>query len=229
MTKTIGIIQPNFLPWRGYFDFIDEVDEFILLDDVKFTPRDWRNRNRIRTRDGRSKWLTVPIINKHQQPISEARTSNHIDWRQRHASLLVENYGKAPFYEKVIGQLFEIYRQSEDSLLTLNVKLIHWVMSLLEIETPILMATDLNVSGDKNSRLIEICRRRGATRYLSGASAQAYLDATQWSDAGISVAFKCYKGYPEYQQIAEPFDPFVSVLDLLLMIGPDAKAFLARP
>lgn len=224
---TVGIIQPSFIPWRGYFDFIREVDVFVVLDDVQYTPRDWRNRNRIRTRDGQTIWITVPVHASRSSLIVEVPLEDGEGWRRKHIQTLRHNYGTAPHVGLVVDLLEESYGR-HTMLADLDIDLCRSIMSLLGITTPLLRSSDLGIGGVKDDRLLGIVRRLGGTRYLSGPSAKAYLQPALWHDAGIELAFKDYTGYPEYRQISEPFDPAVSVIDLIAMKGPAACDYLVR-
>lgn len=223
---TVGIIQPNFIPWRGYFDFIRDVDVFVFLDDVQYTTRDWRNRNRIRTRDGASRWLTVPVRASRSDLIRDVEIdSSTSDWCATHARILKENYRASPFLDEALAMLEETYAQHH-RLADLDVDLCQRVMARLKISTPTVRSSELGASGTKDERLIDLTRRLGGTRYLSGPSAKAYIQPELWDAAGIDLAYKTYPDYPIYAQLAEPFDPHVSIIDLLIMVGDKAADLL---
>jgi hypothetical protein len=222
---TVGIIQPNFIPWRGYFDFIREVDVFVILDDVQYTAQDWRNRNRVRRKDGASRWLTVPVTASHRDLIKDVQIAANTDWRAAHLNFLKENYRAAPHRDEVLAMLEEAYRRHKN-LADLDVDLCKSAMTRLAITTPIVRSSELAVGGVKDERLIGITRRLGGRRYLSGPAAKAYIQPRHWDAAGIELAYKTYPDYPAYPQIAEPFDPYVSVIDLLMMEGDKAAGLL---
>lgn len=224
---TVGIIQPNFIPWRGYFDFIREVDIFVFLDDVKYTSQDWRNRNRLRSRSGESQWITVPVLGSRKALLRDVRIDRSTRWARKHIAYLQQNYAKVPHLGLVTELLTEAYDR-HDRLSELNISLCRRILTLLEIDTPTLLSAELGCDGIKDERLIRIVQRLNGDRYLSGPAAKAYLQPLLWAEAGIELAFKDYGGYPEYPQIAEPFDPAVSIIDLLAMTGARARDYVGK-
>ena len=224
MTK-VAIIQSNYIPWKGYFDIIHDVDVFVFLDDVQMTKRDWRTRNKIKTPNG-TMWLTVPVSSRRHQLIHEAQIVQDIQWQKQHAGSLQANYGQAPFFHEYGSLLELLYEQSHENLSQFNRQCTTMLCEILGIKTELLSAMDFDVDGVRDDRLLNICREVGATSYLSGPSAQSYLDEEKFFDAGIAVEFKDYAGYPEYPQMHPPFDHAVSVLDLLFHCGPAASDYI---
>lgn len=223
----IGTIQSNFLPWRGYFDFIREVDLFIIHDDIQYTKGDWRNRNKIKTPHG-AEWITVPVhYRQSSQLIEETAIDYSKSWARSMLNRIQNSYRKAPYFEPYFSQLDELLLQPAETISDLNVRLIHWVCGHLEIKTPITFSRDYHPQGAKTERLIGILKQVGTTTYLSGPSAQAYLKPELFDQAGIQLEYKVYD-YPEYEQLYPPFEPAVSVIDLLFMVGKDAKTYLNK-
>ena len=221
----VGIIQSNFLPWRGYFDFIREVDLFILEDDLQYTKGDWRNRNRIKTPRG-SEWITVPVNYKRtEQLIEETSIDYSTPWARKMLNRIRESYRTAPCFEPYFSELSDTLLKPFASISELNVSLIHWVCRRLEIGTPITFSREYHPSGTKTERVISILRQVDADTYLSGPSGKNYIVPELFEQAGIRLEYKEYN-YPEYEQLYPPFDPSVSVLDLLFMKGADAKFYL---
>jgi hypothetical protein len=223
----IGTIQSNFLPWRGYFDFIREVDLFVIHDDIQYTKGDWRNRNKIKTPRG-VEWITVPVhYRQSSQLIEETAIDDSKPWARDMLNRIRDSYRKAPCFEPYFSELSELLLVPATSISDLNVRLIHWVCSHLDIKTPITFSRQYNPQGAKTERLIGILKQVDATTYLSGPSAQAYLEPEQFEQAGIKLEYKVYD-YPEYEQLYPPFEPAVSVIDLLFMVGKEAKAYLDK-
>ena len=221
----VGVIQSNYIPWRGYFDFIDSVDLFVFHDDLQYTKNDWRNRNRILTPAG-LQWLTVPVSYKQvEQKIDEVAIDNSQNWAASHIRQLTAHYRRAPFFEDYIHEFAGIINGSFTSISELNVAVCRWIMQVLNIRTPIRMSRALALSGKKTERLLELLTKVGATTYLSGPSASAYLDLDLFRRHGIRVEYKSYE-YPEYPQMQAGFSPAVSVLDLLLNTGPEARRYM---
>jgi hypothetical protein len=226
--KRVAIVQSSYIPWKGYFDLIRAVDEFVFLDDVQFTRRDWRSRNRIKTRQGPA-WLTIPVQNKgrYHQLIAETCVSDPT-WAATHWATLRGSYARMPHFDRCAEVLEPVYAAlaSTERLSAINHRLIVAVCGLLGITTPLSWSSDYGAPAGKNERLIELCRKAGATDYLSGPNARGYLDERQFAEAGITVSFADYSGYPEYAQPYPPFDHAVSVLDLLFCTGPDATKYM---
>jgi hypothetical protein len=226
--KTVAIVQSNYVPWKGYFDLIHLADEFVLLEDVQFTRRDWRNRNRIKTPQGPI-WLTIPVEVKgrYHQTIRETKIAEP-GWADRHLSSLRHSYARAPHFRELEPLLESIYANAsaESNLSAVNRVFIDAVCALLAIDSKISTSADFAFADDPTERLVTICRQAGASRYLSGPSASAYLDEERFRREGIDVAYMSYEGYPEYPQLHPPFAHAVSILDLLLHTGSDARSFL---
>jgi hypothetical protein len=227
--KTIAIVQSSYIPWKGYFDLINMVDEFILLDDVQYTRRDWRNRNKIKTPKG-LKWLTIPVDvkGKYLQLIKETRISDP-SWPRSHWESIRQNYRNAAHFTTYADRLEALYLGCKHTYLSdINYRFLVALCKLLGIETPITWSMDYEVVMGKTERLLQLCVQAGASTYLSGPRAQSYLDETAFAAEGISVRYMNYDGYPEYDQLHGPFEHNVSVIDLLLNMGPAAPRYLTR-
>lgn len=222
----VAIIQSCFIPWKGYFDIINDVNIFIFLDDTQYTTRDWRNRNRIKISNGESKWLVLPVLGGRNQLICEALIDNSQSWRKKHLTTLKHSYGKAPYFELYFPTLQKIFEEPNLYLSELNRKLTCQLSEWLGINTKFVNSVDLGVGGDKDDKLIALVKAVGGLGYVSGPSAKAYIVPEKFADAKISLRFHDYSGYPEYPQISDPFDHYVSVLDLLFMVGPAAGDYI---
>jgi hypothetical protein len=225
--KRVAIVQSSYIPWKGYFDLIRAVDEFILLDDVQFTKRDWRSRNRIKTKDGLL-WLSVPVVTKgrYSQRICETVTSDPT-WGERHWQTLRGAYVRSAFFDTYAPALEAIYRKPpSDHLSIVNRALIEAICSALGITTRITWSTDYPARAGRNEHLIDLCVAAGATTYLSGPAARAYVDEGAFAGAGVRVRFADYSGYPEYPQLYPPFEHAVTALDLLFSTGPRAIDYM---
>jgi len=224
--KRVAIVQSNYIPWKGYFDIINMVDEFILYDDVQYTKNDWRNRNRIKTGNG-VKWITIPVRHKTLfQKIYETRISNII-WNKKHWKSICQWYGKAKYFEIYKDMFQELYLGSNDVYLSkVNHRFITNICKILGIHTKITWSMDYQVSGDKTERLVDLCKQTRATEYISGPSAKGYLDEVMFRSEGIGLRYMDYSGYLEYNQLYPPFEHAVSVIDLILNEGDDACNYM---
>ena len=218
----VAAIQSSFIPWRGYFDFIASVDVFVFLDDVQYSKNGWRNRNRIKTPQG-SRWITVPVRHRNiAQLIVDTEIDDRKDWRDSHMRLWHENYGTAPYYRDVLELLGDLERDTVDTISKLNIALARRIAGNLQIGTRTMLSSDLRPSGTKTARLVDLLKKLHATTYLSGPSADAYLDKDAFRRNGIRLEYKSYD-YNPYPQLWGPFEGAVTVLDLIANCGPDAK------
>jgi hypothetical protein len=226
--KRIAIVQSSYIPWKGYFDLIRSVDAFILLDNVQFTRRDWRSRNRIKTRHGLA-WLSIPVHTRgrYTQLIQETTTSDPA-WARRHWQTVRANYAKAPYFDLYADRLETLYEHPSARLSEINHAFIAATCDTLGITTPITWSSEYETRQTPTERLIDLCRAVGGAEYLSGPSARDYLDIAAFDAAGVAVQFADYSGYPEYAQPYGPFEHSVSVLDLLFCTGPRALEFMKK-
>lgn len=221
------IIQGNYIPWKGYFDNIAQCDVVVVYDDMQYTKNDWRNRNKIKTAAG-VKWLTVPVETKglFGQPINMVRISGGY-WRRKHLAQLGQAYSRASHFKAVHPWVEHVYMEHDHDLLTdLNVHLMKAVCSRLGITTVIRDSREFALKGERTERLISICKELGATEYLTGPAARAYLDEQTFERAGIKVVWADYSNYPAYDQLFPPFTHAVSILDLLYNTGDRAREFM---
>lgn len=228
--KKIAVVQSNYLPWKGYFDLIQSVDEFVLYDDVQYTKRDWRNRNEIKTPRGKI-WLSIPVEvkGKFTQSIRETKIADR-NWRQRHWAAVENVFRRAPQFEaqrEFVHALFERCRFGY--LSEVNTFLLVEICRWLGIRTPIRQSSEYRYErGEKNEQLAALCRAAGADLYVSGPAARSYLNAEVFARSGVGVSYFDYSGYPEYAQLYPPFDHFVSVLDPIFNLGAQAANCLRR-
>jgi hypothetical protein len=220
--KKVAVIQSNYIPWKGYFDIIHDVDLFIFYDDVQFTKNDWRNRNKIKTAQGII-WLTIPVGKNLDRLICEVELPDK-DWRRRHWDTIKQAYSKTPYFGMYKGFLEHVYIDMEwSNLSVLNQFLIeHISRDFLGIRTEFKDSREFQPQGEKLNRLMDLLKKADASLYVSGPSAQAYIEEPVFQDAGIKLFYKDYSGYPEYRQSFPPFEHGVSILDMLFNCGPSA-------
>lgn len=225
MTR-VAICQSNYLPWKGYFDLIRDVDLFLFYDDVQFTKNDWRNRNVVKAPSGRQ-WLTIPVGTDLSRLICEV-TLDDPRWQRKHWTTLTHLYGRAPHFGRYRGALEEVYLHREwRNLSELNQHLIRTIAGEhLGIRTVLRQASEFPSVGKKEDRVLSLLKSAGADVYVSGPAAKAYLDDARFRREGIEVIWKDYAGYPEYAQFHPPFEHAVTILDLLFHVGPDAPFYI---
>lgn len=217
----VAIHQPNFLPWIGYFYKIYNSDVFVFLDNVQFTKNGYQNRVKIKTSQGEN-WLTVPVVHQFGQLTNEVRIDNSSSWRSKHLKTLEMNYRKAPYYGKVFPMIENVYMMQDwDLLSAFCINLIQIIMSYMKIDTPLVNASGLNVSGQSTDLLINIVKSVGGTMYLSGRGGSKYQDDSLFGKAGVGLQYSEFS-HPTYKQLWGDFCQGLSVIDLLFNEGGDA-------
>lgn len=227
MSKRVAIVQSNYIPWRGYFDLVNSVDELVLYDDAQYTRRDWRNRNVIKSPNGVI-WLTIPVQvkGKYFQKIKDTVVADDT-WARVHWNAIVHNYSKAAYFSEYRDLFQDLYLGSQEkSLSQINYRFTSAICRILGIKTAVSFSMDYDLTGDKTERLINLCKQTGTTDYLTGPAAKAYLDEELFAREGISVSYIDYSGYPEYDQLYPPFEPLVSIVDLVFNQGPSATKYM---
>jgi hypothetical protein len=225
--KRVAIVQSNYIPWKGYFDIIAAVDEFILHDDIQFTKNDWRNRNLIKTGQGK-KWITIPVNLRSSHQNINAVTVADRQWPIRHWRKISSHYRTAPYFSHYKGYFEKLFLGTTEHYLSqINYRFLCAALEILGLTTRITWSTDYApISGRSTERVVNLCRAAGATHYLSGPAAKAYLQIEQFAEARIDLEYIDYAGYPEYPQLYPPFDHAVSIIDLILMCGPRAPYYI---
>jgi hypothetical protein len=225
--KKIAISQSNYIPWKGYFDMIAAVDEFILYDDMQYTRRDWRNRNQIKTAQG-TQWLTVPVKvkGKYDQKIRDTEIDG-ADWALTHWKVLAQNYRRAPHFKELATLIEPLYLGQTYSLLSqLNRKFIETICNYLDINTVISNSWDYQLVEGKTERLADLCAQAGGKEYISGPAAKDYVDESVFENKGIRLTWFNYAGYPEHPQLWGEFTHGVSIIDLLFNCGKDTPRYM---
>lgn len=223
----IGILQPGYLPWLGFFEQIYRSDIFVIYDDVQYDKNGWRNRNRIKTANG-IQWLTIPVlVNFRETPlINEVKIDNKVQWQKKHFSSIKQNYSKSPFYEKYINIFEEIYSKKWEYLIDIDMHFITLLSELLGIRNKKLVrSSTLSIKGDTIERLIRICKAFNADIFYEGASGRNYIDEVVFEQSGIAVEYQDYT-HPVYRQLYGNFVPFLSIIDLLFNHGEKSLAIL---
>lgn len=224
MTRLV-VLQSNYIPWKGYFDLINDSDIFIFHDDLQYTKNDWRNRNKIKLPNG-PQWLTIPVGTSEKRLICEVQILDKA-WQRNHYARLVEAYSATRYYHQYQHLLDAFYLHATwTSLSELNQGFIKAIAGELGITAAFLDSRDLHPQGAKLDRLIDIIKKSGATSYISGPSARAYIDQDRFNREGIRLFWKDYSGYPQYTQRFPPFEHAVTVLDLLFNVGPEAPHYI---
>ena len=226
IVKKIAILQPNYIPWKGVFDMINQVDVFVFLDDVDFTVRDWRTRNKIKTPSG-DIWLTVPVRkSKRGTKINEIEILSEDNWQEKHYKTIVQYYKKSKYFKEYSWILDKIYKERVwKNLSEFNIYTTKLISDILGIKTSFINSKELNIKSSKGDKILEICTTIGGEFYLSGPAAKDYIDAQKFKDVNIRLAYMKYE-YPEYSQIYGDFNHYVSILDVIFNCGESSGKFI---
>lgn len=223
--KKVAILQSNYIPWKGYFDLISYVDEFIIYDDMQFTKKDWRNRNKIKTPQGLH-WLSIPVGSDTNRKIREVTFTDN-NWREKHCKVLEANYKKSPFFEEVFSFIKPIIIDKNlNSLTQLNVSLIKSICSYLGILTPITYCWDYGLIEGKTERLVNLSQRAKADIYVSGPAAKDYIEEIFFKEQDVRLEWFDYNNYPAYPQLWGSFEHSVSILDLIFNCGKESYKYM---
>ena len=226
--KKVAILQSNYVPWKGYFDIINMVDEFILYDDMQYTRSDWRNRNKICSPQG-LQWITIPVEvkGKYYQKIKDTKVSGH-EWVDKHWKALQMNYSRTKYFSEYADRIENVYEKcrNEDYLSNINYLFLKEICDILGITTKITWSMDYNLVDGKTERLAVLVRDAGGDYYLSGPAAKDYVEEEIFEQYRIELAWMDYSGYPEYNQCSESFEHGVSILDLIFNEGPNATRYM---
>jgi WbqC-like protein len=220
VTRTVVIEQPNYIPWCGYFDLVRQSDVWVWYDDVQYTKRDWRNRNRVA--GDVAEWLTIPVKTKGRfaQRICDVEIDDSQPWRRRHLETIRRCYARAPFFEPMFALIQSSLASDFTCLADLTIHINEAICSLIGFSPSFLRSSQLQRTGSSGEkRLIETCRCVGGDVYLSGPAARAYIDPRAFAAAGIELRYIVYD-YPPYARGSKPFVPNLSIIDMLAWLGP---------
>jgi hypothetical protein len=225
----VVILQPSYIPWRGYFHQIQKADLFVFYDCVQYDTEGWRNRNQIKTSAG-PLWLTIPVRAKGHTHLGTLIKDVPIDpvkpWRNKHLRSIEQSYAKAPHFSRYAPLFREYYSRNDAHLADFTCDFTVALARELGIaHTRFVRSSTLAPEGTRTDRLISILQKVGATHYLSGPSARDYLEEEKLAAAGISLEYMAYH-YPEYPQLHGAFQPQVSIVDLLCNVGPEAPRYI---
>jgi len=218
----VGIHQPNYLPYLGFFDKIKKSDIFIIYDDAQFNKEDFQHRNRIRIFNG-WKWLTVPVDKKYI-PINKVKIKDNVEitgisWQDSHFRNLHDNYKEAEHYIDYENNLREIYEQKYKLLFDINMELIKFFIKAFNINTKIIFSSEFGFNTKSSSKLVDLVSAVGGDTYISGPMGKNYLELELFNEKNIKVEFQEFK-HPVYKQQYDGFYPNMSAVDALFNIGP---------
>lgn len=225
--KKVAVLQSNYLPWKGYFDIIRDVDVFVFYDEVQYTKNDWRNRNKIRTPEG-TKWLTIPCGYDLNRKIEEVKIKNEIAWQDKHYNDILRFYSDAPYFNYIEDFLDLIYKDKKwEYLSELNQYCIKYIcQKFLDIDTMFVNSREYKTSGEKGEKLLSLLKCLETDLYVSGPAAKSYISEEKYYNNGIKIIWKNYEKYPEYSQVYPGFEHHVSIIDMLANLGKMTKEYI---
>jgi hypothetical protein len=214
--------QTGYIPWLGFFHKVALADAYVHFDQVQYVPKDWINRNQVRTSCGAT-WLTVPVLRKGylDKKISEIEINNKVRWQNKHWKTLLFNYKKAPYFKKYADFFEEVYKRDWELLSELNLYMLDWYLDTLGIDTEILMAWDYDFKGAKSDLVLDMCKQLEADLYIFGGCGRDYADIESFTKSGVIPVFQEYN-HPIYSQIKGKFMPYMGIIDLLFNEGPNS-------
>jgi WbqC-like protein len=224
--RTLAVLQPGYLPWLGFFDQMRRADVFVYYDDVQYDKHGWRNRNRIKSTSG-PHWLTVPVRHAGlgKPLVLDVEIDGGSPWARKHLGSIRQYYKDAPYLTRYWPELEELLQRKWDRLVELNLSATAMIADWLGITTCSFRSSALGIDGERSERLLKLCQRFGATKYLSGNAAESYLDVELFRQNGVVVEWQNYR-HPTYQQLHGDFVPYLSAVDLLLNCGEDGGRIL---
>lgn len=226
----LSVHQPQYMPWLGFLDKIARSDAFVILDLVQYKPREFQNRNKIRTSRGPI-WLSVPAVTKGlgRQKIFEVKIDNSENWQDKHWQGICSCYSRAPFFKEHCGFFEDVYAKPWGKLLDLNVHIMKYLLQAFEINTALYFESSVGTTSASTERIIELCKKMKADVYLSGAGGKVYLKESRFVEEGIKLEYQAFN-HPVYGQLfaksPDDFIPYMSAIDLLFNAGPKSGAIL---
>jgi len=212
--------QPVYLPWLGLFHKIALAETFVYFDQVQYLPKDWMNRNKIRTKSG-SIWLTVPVLRKGYRDLktSEIEINNSTNWQKKHLRSISLNYKKSPYFENYIPFFEDVYSRKWEFLGDLNEYMLKWFLDELGIKVNFLNAKNFKFEGEKSSLILNMCKKLDASTYIFGTLGKDYANVHEFEKNNVKLIFQDYN-HPKYSQLYSEFVSHLSVIDLLFNHGP---------
>ena len=235
----LGVLQSSYIPWLGFFDQIHQCDLFLIYEDVQFTTKDWRNRNRIKTPQG-PLWLTVPVTHGSilEQKIRDVHISQDPIWQKKHWKALQKNYGTSIYFDRYASFFEQTYASPWSKLTDLNRHILDYLLWELGIHTPIIYSSDTDLEDrfqqetdqrkqNPTERILFLCQRIGADTFLEGSAGRRFIHQETLLEAGIDIQFHDYI-HPEYTQNFSGFIPYLSIVDLLFNHGDNSLSILTN-
>lgn len=223
----VTIHQPNFLPYAGFFHKLSLADTFVVLDNTQFQ-FDYTDRNKILKKDGSWTRISIPIkIHQKFFPIKNVEIDNEKDWREKNWNLLVSSYDDTEFFYLYKDYFKELFKKEWKYIFDINFDIIKKCIEWLDVKVDIVKESELNIDGQGSEKLVNICKKLGVKKYISGSGGKKYLDENLFDKNNIQVEFQHFFN-KAYKQKSQTFVPNLSIIDLLSNLGPNSKTFLTQ-
>ena len=220
----MSLMQPTYYPWLGYFNLIKQSDVFVVYTTTQLQKRSWQVRNKIKTAQGET-FLSIPIkktSNRDSLIIGNAEVLYNNKWNIKHLASIKHAYSKTPYFENIFP-LIEYHLSGIHRLLTdITYGLILDIVDLLNIDTKIILSSDINYTGKKDHALISMCKELGVSKSLSVKGSMDYIlnGENLFENNNIDLLWHEYK-HPVYKQVNGDFIPYIGIIDALFNIGPE--------
>jgi hypothetical protein len=224
----LGIHQPGYLPWMGFFKKMKNSDIFVYLDDALFVKNNFYNRNKIMSRSG-PLWLTVPILGHNELAINDVKIDNTQNWALKHKKSISFSYSKAEYFKDFSYFFEELYEKHHEKLIDLNMEIINFIKEQLDIKCKILFSSELEITSKGSEKILDVCKKLDVEHYISGTTwASEFLKVNDFEKNSITVEYQEFQ-HPLYNQMSRNFEPCMSIIDLLFNEGKDlAKKILSE-
>jgi hypothetical protein len=215
-------MQPYFLPYIGYWQLINAVDTFVILDDVNYINKGWINRNNILVNE-QAKLFTIPLTDASQnKKINEISISDDSKWSASLLKTIEYNYKKAPFYNQIFPLIEESVLFSDKNLSAFIYNSIKIVCNYLNIETQIIPSSSVYSNSELKSsaRILDICIKANADEYINPIGGTELYQKEAFLGKGINLHF-LKTSEIRYSQFSDTFIPWLSILDVMMFNSPD--------
>lgn len=228
----VAMMQPAFMPWQGFFELIYKSEVFIFLDDFQFSVQSYHQRNRLFVNRGQVDWYSVPVQKavSFKAALNQAMINENVPWRGKTWKRMQQNYLKAPFFAEISFYVEKWIQFKSESLAAQNISFIKFVCDMLGIQRDFRFSSQYPTYAKSSSRVLELLRWCEADRYYCAKGSFGYMkEEGVFPVSNIELLFQDFAP-KAYKQVGSPeeFIPFLSVLDALFNVGPEATAGLIK-
>ena len=224
----ITIHQPNFFPYPGFFHKLINVDTLVLLDDVQFQ-FDLTNRNKIITKNNDWTRISIPTNKSNKfYPINKVEINNKINWKEKNWKLIFDSYYDSPFFHIYEEYLKNLFSKDHKFLFDINYDALKKTLTWLDLKINIILSSSLKITGSGTERLVNICKILDSNEYVSGIGGKRYLNENLFNSNNIKLSFQNYSPITYTQHNSKYFIENLSILDLLMNMGPKSLEYIKK-